>query len=392
MKRNLGYVVLLAILCTIFAVPAVSQSATVKGVCKDMDGNPITDATVTWRNEDNGRTFTLKTNKKGEYFSLGLDGGTYTITLSKDGKELDSVKKYHLTLDEKELDFDLKKSQADAATQHGMTAEQAKQMQAANANAEKYNSNIKTVNEKLNEAKAAMQPPTPDYDKALAVMNDVVTMAPNENLVWYRRGVVYLESAKVQTDPAEKKQRNTNAYNDLQKAVALKKDAMATAAQSGKSAAQGAPDNALLAVYNDNLAAAAAQIGKTDEAVDAYKQAIELDPAGTGHYYLNMGILLTNSNKNSDPEIVKKAVDAFDKAIAADPKNADAYYLKGIDLMGLLKMDSNNKVIAPPGMAEAFQKYLELQPNGAHAAEAKSDLTLVGSTVETNYGTKKKKN
>ena len=89
--------------------------------------------------------------------------------------------------------------------------------------------------------------------------------------------------------------------------------------------------------------------------------------------------------------IAQAAVEAFDKAIAADPKNADAYYLKGIDLMGLLKMDSNNKVIAPPGMADAFQKYLELQPDGVHAAEAKNDLALVGSTVETSYGTTKKK-
>ena len=393
MKQNLGYAVLLAILCAMFAVPAVSQSATVKGVCKDADGNPIADAQVVWHNQDNGRTFTLKTNKKGEYFSLGLDGGTYTITLNKDGKELDSIKNYHLKLEETVLDFDLKAAQAEAATQKGMTAEQAKQMQAANANAEKYNASIKAVNEKLNEAKAAMQPPTPDYDKALALMNDAVTMAPNENLVWYRRGIVYLDAAKVQTDPAEKKQRNTNAYNDLTKAVELKKNAMATGAQSSKLAPQGGgSDNTLLAAYYDNLAVAAARIGKTDEAVSAYKQAIELDPAGAGHYYLNMGILLTNSNTSSDPEIVKKAVDAFDKAIAADPKNADAYYLKGIDLMGLLKMDSNNKVIAPPGMAEAFQKYLELQPEGPHAAEAKNDLALVGSTVETTYGTKKKKN
>jgi hypothetical protein len=54
-------------------------------------------------------------------------------------------------------------------------------------------------------------------------------------------------------------------------------------------------------------------------------------------------------------------------------------------------MDANNKVIAPAGTAEALQKYLELQPNGVHAAEAKNMLALVGSTLDTNYGTKKKK-
>src|SRR5260370_25411432 len=114
MKRNIGYAVLVGMVCVIFEVPGVSQSATVKGVCKDAQGNPIADAQVVWHNNDNGRTFTLKTNKKGEYFSLGLDPGKYLITLSKDGKELDSVKNYQIGSDESILDFDLKKTQEQA--------------------------------------------------------------------------------------------------------------------------------------------------------------------------------------------------------------------------------------------------------------------------------------
>ncbi len=236
MKRNLGYAVLLAILCAIFAVPAVSQSATVKGICKDAQGDPITDAQVVWRNNDNGRTFNLKTDKKGEYFSLGLDPGKYTVTLSKDGKELDSVKNYQIGADEIILDFDLKKSKEqavqDTAKQQGLTPEQVKQKREEAANAEKYNNNVKAVNEKLNAAKAATQPPTPDYDKAIALLNEAVGMAPNENLVWFRRGVIYMDSAKVQTDPAEKTKRYTSAYDDLQKAVELKKSAMSSSPQA----------------------------------------------------------------------------------------------------------------------------------------------------------------
>ncbi len=394
MKRNLGYAVLLAILCAIFAVPAVSQSATVKGICKDAQGDPITDAQVVWRNNDNGRTFNLKTDKKGEYFSLGLDPGKYTVTLSKDGKELDSVKNYQIGADEIILDFDLKKSKEqavqDTAKQQGLTPEQVKQKREEAANAEKYNNNVKAVNEKLNAAKAATQPPTPDYDKAIALLNEAVGMAPNENLVWFRRGVIYMDSAKVQTDPAEKTKRYTSAYDDLQKAVELKKSAMSSSPQAAKSPTQGVSDNSVLAAYYDSLGAAAARIGKAEEGISAYKQAAELDPAAAGHYYLNLGILLTNSNTKGDPALTKQAVDAFDKAIAADPKNADAYYLKGSNLIGLAKTDSSNKVIAPPGTAEAFQKYLELQPNGPHAADAKSMLALVGSTLETTYGKKKK--
>jgi tetratricopeptide (TPR) repeat protein len=399
MKRNLGYAVLLAVLCAIFAVPAFSQSATVKGVCKDAQGNPIADAQVVWHNNDNGRTFTLKTNKKGEYFSLGLDPGKYLVTLSKEGKELDSVKNYQIGLDETTLDFDLKKSQEqavqDTAKKQGMTPEQLKQMQEQAANAEKYNANIKAINEKLNAATAATKSAPPDYDKAIALIDEAVTMAPNEDLVWFRKGAIYLDSAKLQTDVAEKTKRNTEAFNDLQKAVDLKKTAMANPAAGGpgKPPAPGGPsDNAKMAAYYDNLGMAAGRIGKTDDAVNAYNQAATLDPANAAHYYLNLGILLTNANMKSDPTVTKQAVEAFDKSIAADPKNADAYYFKGSNLIALAKMDSNSKVIAPPGTAEAFQKYLELQPTGPHAADAKSMLALVGSTLETTYGTKKKKN
>ena len=114
MKRNLVSITLFAIICILVTVPAVGQTATVKGVCKDAQGNPITDAQVVWHNNDNGRTFNLKTNKKGEYFSLGIEPGKYTVTISKDGKELDKVNNYPVSADEITLDFDLKKSQEQA--------------------------------------------------------------------------------------------------------------------------------------------------------------------------------------------------------------------------------------------------------------------------------------
>src|SRR5713101_8073739 len=230
MKRSLGYVVVLAILCAIGAVPVVSQSsaggtyifsATVKGVCTDLQGNPIADAQVVWHNDGNGRVFTLKTNKKGEYFSLGLDIGKYTVTLTKDGQTLDTVK-YEMDSTEFTLDFDLRKSQEEevqnTAKKQGMTPEQVKQMQAMAADAAKYNANVKIINDKLKEVTAAVQPPTPDYDKAIALLDECVNLGPNESLLWYRRGMVYMDSGKAQTDPAEKTKRYASAYDNLQKA------------------------------------------------------------------------------------------------------------------------------------------------------------------------------
>lgn len=417
MKRNLVYAMVIAILSAVFAIPAMSQTATVKGVCRDAQGNPITDAQVTWHNNDNGRTFNLKTNKKGEYFSLGIEPGKYTVTLTKDGKELDKVNNYPVASDEMTLDFDLKKSQEQAVQQtakdKGISPEQLKQMQEQQAKAESYNKNIVAVNEKLKAATAAEQSNPPNYDAAIASLNEATQMAPNEDLVWFRLGGAYLDSAKTQTDPAEKTKRYTEAYNDLQKAIDLKKaktpepapaggqgnaQGNAQAArqnpqggQAGKTAAQTVTENQKMAAYYDNFAAAAARVGKSEEAANAYRQAAELDPPHAGQYYFNLGAVLTNSNASNDLNIRKQAIEAFDKAIAADPNRADAYFWKGQNLVGMASTDKSGKIVAPEGTAESYQKYLELQPSGPHAEEAKQMLVALNASVETSYGKKGQK-
>ena len=110
-------IVLFAVLAVGLCVPAVfaQASGTVKGVCKDAQGNPVADGVVVWNNMDNGQKYPLKTNKKGEYFSLGLTPGKYNVILYKSaddqkaGKEMDHVNGFTVRLDENSLDFDIKK-------------------------------------------------------------------------------------------------------------------------------------------------------------------------------------------------------------------------------------------------------------------------------------------
>jgi hypothetical protein len=144
MKKHLA-ILLFAVLALGLSVPAAlaQASGSVKGVCKDAQGNPIADAVVVWTNLDNGQKYTLKTNKKGEYFSLGLAPGKYTVILYKNAddlkanKEMDHVKGFQVSLDENELPFDLKKEQENAAKGQGLSPEQLKQMQEAQAKAAK---------------------------------------------------------------------------------------------------------------------------------------------------------------------------------------------------------------------------------------------------------------
>jgi hypothetical protein len=106
----------------------------VKGTCKDAQGNPIADAIVIFANLDNGQKYQLKTNKKGEYFSLGLTPGKYNVSLYKTAddmkanKPLDFVKGFPVQLDENTLDFDQKKEQEKQARGEGLTPEQLKAM------------------------------------------------------------------------------------------------------------------------------------------------------------------------------------------------------------------------------------------------------------------------
>ncbi len=376
------------LLCAILALglcipPALAQTAgSVKGVCKDAQGNPIVDAVVVWVNMDNGQKYTLKTNKKGEYFSLGLSPGKYLVTLYKSAddmkanKEMDHVKGFGVTLDENSLDFDLKKDQESAAKGQGLSPEQLKQMQEAQAKQAKETNTVKSLNDKLNAAKVAMDAPTPDYDAAIADLNEANQMDASRYQLWAYLGSAYRRSADKVTDPADKQKRLDSSAQAYQKAIELKQNATAEKDPNSAKAIAG---------YYNNLADAYghSRPPKVEEAIKAYDMAAQTDPSGAGQYYFNEGATLTNAGK------VDEANAAFDKCLATDPTRAEAYYQKGVNLLGKATLQGDKQVPAP-GTVEALQKYLELAPAGPNAQNAKDLLASLGSSVQTSFGTKKK--
>jgi tetratricopeptide (TPR) repeat protein len=378
MKKHFA-ILLFAILALGLCVPPVfaQASGSVKGVCKDAQGTPLADAVVVWTNMDNGQKYTLKTNKKGEYFSLGLSAGKYLVTLyktaddAKANKELDHVKGFQVTLDENELPFDLKKDQEAAAKGQGLTPEQLKQMQEAQAKQAKETNTVKALNEKLNAAKTAAD--GGDFDSAIAAMNEATQMDATRDLVWFKLGDYNRMSAPKQTDPAEKQKRLDAAVVAYEKAVELKKS---TTNDKDPNATKN------LAAYYNNLADALYKAKKVDEAVKTYELAAQADPSQVAQSYFNIGAVLTNSGRPDEANA------AFDKCLAADPNRAEAYYQKGLNLLGKATLQGD-KTIAPPGTAEAFQKYLEVAPTGPNADSAKALLASIGSTVETSFGKKK---
>ena len=282
----------------------------------------------------------------------------------------------------------------------------------------KGTSRVNAVNDKIRAAAEMMHAQPPNYDQAIATLKEAKQMAPNADVVWYELGVAYLQSAKTQTDAAESTKRGTEAYKNLERAIALYKRNSESQRQQADSQGgggldmsrlksqptrvTGAPeptkpeasrtDNHKLAAYYDMLGEAASQLGKTDEAAKNFQQAAQLDSAEAATYYFNLGIILRNTARTVDEK--KKAVEAFDKAIAADPNKADAYYVKGEVLFGMATTDSNGKTVAPPGTVEALQKYVELQPNSPNAGQAKSFLAALNAPAASNgtdKGTSKNK-
>lgn len=143
--------------------------------------------------------------------------------------------------------------------------------------------------------------------------------------------------------------------------------------------------------YVVGLGNSQAKQGKVAEAMASCDKVSALDPPNSATCYRNIGIILYNANK------LKEAIEPFKKATSLDPNNPDQWYLLGASLVAA--MDSKQQgdkiqYIVAPGTAEAYQKYLELAPQGRFAGEAQGALAMLeslGAGTSTRMKVKKGK-
>jgi tetratricopeptide (TPR) repeat protein len=150
-------------------------------------------------------------------------------------------------------------------------------------------------------------------------------------------------------------------------------------------AASKKPVPAIQGMANAGLGEVYARSGKAPEANAAYDAAAKANPPSAGTYLRNEAVIFFQQG-NAEAQVA-----AADEGIKNDPNDALLYYLKGQGLVQKATVDpKTNKIVLPDGCAEAYQKYLELAPNGPYSADAKGILDQAGQKISSTYKAGKK--
>src|SRR5947209_3187118 len=375
LKRKMMSTLALALMMIFGALAAQAQiNVTVKGKAVDADGKAIVGAKVEMVNKENGRKYNMKTGKDGSFMNIGIAPGTYDATLTDtSGKVLSKATNFRADpgSEENQLNFDIQaeKKETEAIVSgakkvepNKMTEEQRKALAEAQKQTEEvknYNAKVTNLNGMLAQARADNK--AGNFQEAITLMNQGIQTDPNQALL-------YGTLADAQSGMKDYK----SCADSYAKAI----DLMTSSKK---------PDPATSGIWSMGRGMCLAHTGDIQGSTAAMDLAAKSNPQLANMAYFNEGAILTNTGKTDD------ATTAFDKAIAADPAKPDPYFEKGRNLVAKATTDKSGKIVAAPGTEEALQKYLELDPEGKHAGEAKAMLEALGSKVETSYGTKKKK-
>lgn len=367
--------VLLAALVCVLSPRAAAQTGTIRGQIMDVAGKPWFNITVQ-AVSDQGAKAEAKTDESGNYIIRNVRAGIYSVfvVLPEPNKPYE-LKCRVQSGEEAKVDVNFK----DVVAKQGVEAqEQVKKAEEAKAKFEGLKAHFTAGNTLLDQEKAAkaeLQKATPDQrDAAKQKLADVADQAvkeyqaaqqaagekdPNLHIIWAKLGEAY--------DTANRNEEAAQAY---QQAITAKPDVPG---------------------YYNNLGNVLARAGKIEEAKAAYTKSAELDPPNAATAWRNFGISLYNANKLGD------AVEPLQKSAELDPKNPQTWYLLGASLvykMTIKKVGDKQVPEFAPGTIEAYQKAIELDPNGPFGAQAKAgleQLQQMAPGIDIKVNTKKKK-
>ena len=378
MKSFLKSWALAAILVAALAPRVAAQTGSISGTILDVNGNPWAEVVIR-SVSDQGAKQETKTDSAGKYSLPGLRSGIYSVFVvfppPNDKQPPYEAKCRVQTGEEAKVDLNFK----DIVAKQGAAAqEQVKKAEEAKAKLEGLKAHFTAGNALIDQerqVKADLQKAPPDQRDALkqklAGLSDqavkefqeasksLVEKDPNAHLVWFKLGEAY--------DTAG---RNDDAVQAYQQAISAKPDVPG---------------------YYNNLGNVLARAGKIEEAKAAYTKSAELDPPNAATAWRNFGISLYNANRLGD------AVEPLQKSADLEPKNPQTWYLLGASLvykMTTKKVGDKEVVQFAPGTIEAYQKAVELDPNGTWGQQAKQgleQLQLMAPGIDTKVNVKKKK-
>jgi tetratricopeptide (TPR) repeat protein len=359
--KSMMFAVLVAgALVTVLAPHAAAQNGSIVGTILDVQGKPWFGLNVEAVSEQ-GQKFDAKTDAEGRYEIRNLRAGAYKVTITtfpppNDKQSPIQMGQLKVTSGEEakaDMNFkDIMAKQGAAAQEQIKKNEEAKQkfegMKAHFTAGAALLAQEQKAKDDLNKATpdqrdAAKQNLKDLSDKAAAEFQAAQKAAPekdpNQALIWGNLGQSY--------DLAG---RNDEAAEAYQQAVNAKPDN---------------PD------FYNNLGNVLARAGKIDEARAAYSKSAELDPTKAAMAWRNFGISLYNANRGAD------AIEPLQKSAELDPKNAQTWYLLGACLvykMTVKKVGDKDVPEFAPGTIEAYQKAVELDPDGPFGKQAKEGL------------------
>src|SRR6266571_7990345 len=357
---------------------AAAQMGSISGSIMDIQGKPWPEVVIR-AVSDQGAKQETKTDSGGKFSLPNMRSGIYSVFVvfppPNDKQAPYEVKCRVQAGEDAKVELNFK----DVVAKQGTEAqEQVKKQEEAKTKFEGMKAHFNAANAILEQekvAKAELQKATPDQrDAAKQKLADLSDQAakeyqaaqqsasekdPNLHLLWAKLGEAY--------DTAN---RNDEAAQAYQQAINSKPDVPG---------------------YYNNLGNVLARAGKIDAAKAAYTKSAELDPTNAATAWRNFGISLYNANRLGD------AVEPLQKSADLDPKNPQTWYLLGASLvykMTTKKVGDKEMVQFAPGTIEAYQKAVELDPNGQWGQQAKQgleQLQLMAPGIDIKVNLKKKK-
>jgi tetratricopeptide (TPR) repeat protein len=375
------------ILALLMAPRVGAQGSTrVEGQIMDIQGNPWPDVTVLIKNVDTSQVFTVKTDRMGHYSQLVPRGGIYEFVLTNDQAKLNFTDRHSVAEGQPNtIGFNFKEL---VAQQKNANVEDAKK-------AEEQANAFKNMKVHFDAGIAAMNDSAQVRQQLAAAPADQKSALQDKLKADGQTAVTEFQQAEQGAGPKDPKNHALIWANLGQ--------AYDTAGSFGDAAGayQKAVDLQPQPNYYVSLGTALAKAGaaqndqqKITDAGAACDKATALDPTTADTCWKNVGIVLNNKGD------LKDAITPFQKATQANPKDAQAWFLLGSAFTGTIdtKQEGDKVIyIIPPGTAEAYQKAIDVDPNGPYAPQAKAALDNIAQLsggVQTQIGTstpKKKK-